>query len=96
MFECLIGGGFRYSIRGVTIPFNPPDLRKLSTLVRLTKGHNIDYEPLFLGGSKLNEALIEGEAVYIYNNGEVSNSELLADQGVYYREGNGRIYTCYH
>jgi hypothetical protein len=58
------------------------------------KGYNINYKALLFSGSELNEAFIEGEAISIYNNGEVGDPELLIDQGVYHREGNSRIYTA--
>jgi hypothetical protein len=96
MFKGLIKGGFHYYIRGVTISFNPLDLCQFLTLIWLIKGYNINHKPLFFSGSKLNEAFIKGETISIYNYREVSNPELLIDQGIYYREGNSRIYTRYY
>src|SRR5271167_4512824 len=81
-FEGFVGGRFRHCVPRVTVSFNPLDLSQFSTLVRLMKGHNIDHKPLLFGGSELDEAFVEGEAVSTHNNGKVSNPELLADQGV--------------
>src|SRR5438874_6578447 len=58
---------------------NPTDLMELSSLVRLSKGHDVNHQSLLLSSTKFNKALVQGVGVCADNGSDRWDTKPVGD-----------------
>ena len=58
---------------------NPTDLMELSSLVRLSKGHDVNHQSLLLSSTKLDKALVQGVGVCANNGSDRWDTKPVGD-----------------